>query len=63
MKAVKFLGAEKVVVENVPDPEAGFREVIVRMKASAICRSDMALYHGRSVFEKSSDVNIIPGHE
>jgi len=63
MKAVKFLGAEKVVVEDVPDPKAGFREVIIRMKASAICRSDMALYHGSSVFEKASDSNIIPGHE
>lgn len=63
MRGIKFLGSEEVVVDNFPDPKAGFREVIVRMKASAICRSDMSLYHGTSVFDRASASNIIPGHE
>lgn len=63
MKGVKFLGSEKVIVDNFPDPKAGFREVVVRMKASAVCRSDMSLYHGTSVFDRASESNIIPGHE
>ena len=63
MRGVKFLGLEKIIVDDFPNPIAGFREVIVRMRASAICRSDLAIYHGKNVIVRESKLNSIPGHE
>jgi 2-desacetyl-2-hydroxyethyl bacteriochlorophyllide A dehydrogenase len=44
MKAVVFREARKMVVEDVPDPEAGSGEVVVKIKNSGICGSDLHLY-------------------
>lgn len=63
MKGVKILEAEKVIIDDFPDPKAGFREVVIKVIASALCRSDMTLYHGTSVFDKKNPIDIIPGHE
>lgn len=43
----------------IPIPEAG--EVRVRVEASAICRTDLTLYHGASAFDDNKEV--IAGHE
>jgi propanol-preferring alcohol dehydrogenase len=63
VKGIKFLGSDKVQIMSFPDPEPGHREVVVRMKASAICRSDLYLYHGSSVLDRESTASVIPGHE
>ena len=63
MKGIKFLGKDKVEIINPPDPEPGHREVVVRMKATAICRSDLYMYHGISVLDREMTVSVIPGHE
>lgn len=52
----------KVVEEPIPVPKKG--EVLIRMKASALCRSDLHRYHGVALFdEDDKEANITPGHE
>ena len=48
------------VDEPVPVPGEG--EVLIKMKASALCRSDMHAYH-RVMFDFDDDFDITPGHE
>ena len=64
MKTVKITGKAKVEIMDVPIPEPGAGEVLIRLKASALCRSDLHRYHGVAVFEKEEEGNnITPGHE
>lgn len=53
----------KVVEEPIPSPGKG--QVLIQMKASALCRSDLHRYHGTAIFdeEDSESANITPGHE
>jgi threonine dehydrogenase-like Zn-dependent dehydrogenase len=47
MKAAVFKEAHKMVIEDVPEPEAGSGEVVVKIKNVGICGSDLHLYqHG-----------------
>jgi threonine dehydrogenase-like Zn-dependent dehydrogenase len=47
MRAVCYLGDRSVAVENVPDPVLpGPDGVIVAISATAICGSDLHIYHG-----------------
>lgn len=66
MKAVFFPGPKTVEVREIPVPEPGPGEVLIRLKASAICRSDMSLYYGNPVVGgggAAGSGEIIPGHE
>lgn len=63
LKAVRFLGNENVTIDLVDDPIPGNNEVVVQIKASALCRSDLSIYHGTPVLDKKSAGNVIPGHE
>lgn len=64
MLGVVFPGDKKVEVKEFPIPEPKNGEVLVKVKASALCRSDMSLYYGDSVLETDeSEESIIPGHE
>ncbi|WP_121664795.1 zinc-dependent alcohol dehydrogenase family protein [Metabacillus litoralis] len=63
MKAVFFPGDKKVEIREVDIPTPGQGEVLIQLKASAICRSDMSLYHGTSVFEGTKTGCTVPGHE
>ena len=52
----------EVVEEGIPVPKKG--EVLIKMKASALCRSDLHRYHGTQIFdEDESACYITPGHE
>jgi len=62
MKGVLFVGPKKVRVTDFPNSEPGKGEVLVKMKASAICGSDMHVYRGEKV-SWSIDLSKIPGHE
>ena len=61
MKAVTWQGKEKMEVRNVPDPQIkDSRDAIIRITATAICGSDLHLYHhGQAVLEK----DYVVGHE
>jgi threonine dehydrogenase-like Zn-dependent dehydrogenase len=63
MKGVLLPGNRQVVVTTFPEPAAGTGEVVVRIKASAICRSDLSLYYGQAVVERDRAGNFISGHE
>lgn len=58
MKAAVFKEARKMVVEDVPDPEAGPGEVVVKVKYVGICGSDLHLYSYGFL-----PPNYIMGHE
>ncbi len=64
MKGVVLPGGRKVEFCDVPMPEPGFGQVVVKMKASSICGSDIrAIYrehlgHGPEAYQ-----GVIAGHE
>ncbi len=61
MKAVCWMGAEKMSVENVPDPKIlNPRDAIVRITSTCICGSDLHLYNG---FVPTMEQGDIMGHE
>ena len=61
MKAVTFQAPEAVRVEEVPDPALRApTDAIVRVSVSAICGSDLHVYHGR---ERGLDRGTVLGHE
>lgn len=65
MLGVVFPGDKKVEVREFPIPQPKTGEALVKIKASAICRSDMSLYYGNPVLnsEAAKTGSIIPGHE
>ncbi len=47
MKAVTYQGIKNVIVKEVPDPKIEKPDdMIVKMTTTAICGSDLHLYHG-----------------
>jgi threonine dehydrogenase-like Zn-dependent dehydrogenase len=66
MKAVVLTGNREVRIDEREVTKPGPGEVLVRTRASAICRSDMSLYIGNSTIvggESAGTGRIIPGHE
>ncbi|MGB5296787.1 MAG: alcohol dehydrogenase catalytic domain-containing protein, partial [Thermoanaerobaculia bacterium] len=48
MRALTFQGIEQVRLRSIPDPlVSGDGDVIVRTGMTAICGSDLHVYHGR----------------
>ena len=60
MKAVWFPSPNDVSVGTLPDPEPGHGEVLVRVKASGICHTDIEVMRGNY---GTSTYPIVPGHE
>ncbi len=61
MKAVCWMGVEKISVETVPDPQIlNPRDAIVRITSTCICGSDLHLYDG---FMPTMEQGDIMGHE
>ncbi|MER6976138.1 zinc-dependent alcohol dehydrogenase family protein [Streptomyces carpinensis] len=60
MKAVLFLGEDKIDIREYPDPVPGPDEVVIRMKASGMCGSDLNHLHGPL---RSGSELVIEGHE
>src|SRR6266581_9555253 len=65
MKGVLLLGNREVQVVDRPTPTPGMGEVLVRTRASAVCRSDMSLYYGTPIVGGDGAGNgmVVPGHE
>ena len=63
MRAVVFTDQCECVVKELPDPQPGLGEVVVRMKSSGICGSDLHLYRGMSAEEAQRRGDRVPGHE
>ena len=59
MKAAVFDSPGKVRVAEVPDPIVGPEDVLIAVKASGICGTDLHIYEGDFI----ADYPLIPGHE
>jgi threonine dehydrogenase-like Zn-dependent dehydrogenase len=62
MKGVYFPGDRELELREFPDPEPGPREVIVKMKASGMCGSDLHPYRAPKSERAKRQPNI-GGHE
>ena len=68
MKAVYFLGNRKIEVREVPDPAPGAGEVILEIKASGMCGSDLKYFRSAGGADsiglgKRAPGPVIGGHE
>jgi threonine dehydrogenase-like Zn-dependent dehydrogenase len=69
MKGVVFLGDRKLELRDFPDPTPGPRDVVIEIKASGMCGSDLHTY--RAPFEPGNTTSgfkrgtepVIAGHE
>jgi threonine dehydrogenase-like Zn-dependent dehydrogenase len=60
MKALVYMGEQNMVIKDEPTPEASAGEVIIEMRAAAICGSELgAVKHN----DPSRKVPLIMGHE
>lgn len=64
MKAlVKREAAPGLWLEDVPAPEAGINDVLVRVKRTAICGTDLHIYNWDHWAEQTIPVPMVVGHE
>jgi threonine 3-dehydrogenase len=64
MKAlVKKQAREGIWLEDVPEPELGINDVMIKIKRTAICGTDMHIYNWDSWARKSISVPLVVGHE
>ncbi len=57
--AVAYEVGEPLVIEDLPTPSIGPRDVLVRIAASGICHTDLTVINGLSALP----LPIVPGHE
>ena len=57
--AVAYEAGQPLVLEEVPVPAIGPRDVLVRISASGICHTDLHVIEGKSALP----LPIVPGHE
>lgn len=60
MRAIVFREGHQVRLEQLPDPEPGPGEVVIAVKASGICHTDIEILRGNY---GSSAFPLVPGHE
>ena len=69
MKGVVFLGNKQIEIRSFPDPTPGPGEVVIQMKASGMCGSDLKFYRpppgeAQKALGLGSNVeSFIGGHE
>lgn len=63
MKGVCLPGNKEAKLTEWPDPKIGKKEVLIKIKSSAICRSDMSIYYGQPLIGDKKPGEVIPGHE
>ena len=59
MKAVVLEEVGKIVVKDVPKPEPGPKEILIKVNVCGICGTDLKLYKG----QYTAKVPVILGHE
>ena len=62
MLAVVYHGPNDLRVENVPIPEIGTGEILVKVVSASICGTDLRIYHGNHRMYAPGTIRI-PGHE
>ncbi|MDA3959068.1 alcohol dehydrogenase catalytic domain-containing protein [Oceanispirochaeta sp.] len=61
MKAARLYGIEDIRVEDIPIPEINEDEVLIKVKASFICGTDVRFY--KNGLPGNSDQPLVAGHE
>ena len=62
MRGVVLTGDEGVEVRDFPDPRPGYGQVVVAVRASGICGTDLHIYHSPAA-ERARRPLVISGHE
>ena len=60
MYAATMTAVDHLTVEERPDPQPGPGEVLIRVEASAVCRTDLQILHGDLPPHR---LPLIPGHQ
>ncbi len=60
MKAAVFEKPEKITIKQVPVPEIGADEVLIRVKLTGICGTDWSIYTGKYSADR---LPMVAGHE
>jgi len=65
MKAIRVYGAKDVRYEDVPMPQVGPDDVLIRVYAAGLCGTDLEVYDGTMFYITSGMTSLpfIPGHE
>jgi len=65
MKAIRIHGPKIASCDDVPMPTVGPDDVLVRVRAAAICATDIELYDGTMFYLTSgmAQLPLVPGHE
>jgi D-arabinitol dehydrogenase (NADP+) len=59
MKAIVYTKPQCYSIQDVPEPKAGQRQIVVHVKRCGICKTDLHIHHGRFI----SQFPLTPGHE
>lgn len=62
MKSAVFTGVKKIKIKNLPTPQPGKGEVLVRVKACGVCGTDVHIYEGDKGAADTTPP-VILGHE
>ena len=60
---VKAKAAEGLWLEDVPDPEIGVNDVLIRVRKTGICGTDLHIYGWDAWAQKTIPVPMVVGHE
>jgi threonine 3-dehydrogenase len=64
MKAlVKKLAQPGIWLEDVPEPQMGINDVLIRIDRTGICGTDLHIYHWDAWAQKTIPVPMVVGHE
>jgi len=65
MRAARLLGPNQMVMQELPEPVLGNKDVLVQVKYAGICGTDYSIYSGESSFVKNGMVKfpLTMGHE
>jgi L-iditol 2-dehydrogenase len=59
MRAARFIGTDRIEIEEVPPPVCGTDEIVVSVHRAGICGTDLRIFRGR----KAVDPPVTLGHE
>lgn len=64
MKAlIKREATPGIWIDDIPEPEPGINDVIIKVQRTAICGTDMHIYHWDAWAQKTIPVPMVVGHE
>lgn len=64
MKALSKLKAEEGIwMTDVPEPEVGHNDLLIKIRKTAICGTDVHIYNWDEWSQKTIPVPMVVGHE